>query len=1410
MERLNTIRFSDSQKDIMRLETVCPGAVNLITCSVLYSAAGQPKFLEAVIEQIYSKWAILSAKWNGDSAGLSIGEKRTDIPAAVTFSCKQEFEAWAQNQGEQTFASGDYLVLILPVVLEAERMEGFFVKAHHLICDGRSIMLLISAIDSVYSALLKGEPVHIETGNPYEQFAADEQAFLSGKRAERARAYWESVFIKSRAVSLIAESNSHDYRAERFTSVLNAPEREALAAYARSQNVTLQTLLTTAVCAVCHRLHGGENSFVGILLLNRTTPGEMNAIGNYFNTAALPVEIHAETRFRDLLKSISGELMVLLRHQRFGYSHIMEQYQLCGGNNSKLFDVLVSCQDQTAFSNSEARVCWYPPKAQVEALQITVVDNGEKLEIHYDYRPSCLAPSRVKAFSRRVISMLHEGMRDGDAFVDQIPQVLPEDLACMRKWNDTAFSYPAGETLCSLFEAKANEIPNQTALRYGNERWSYRLLNERANRLAHHLQALGVLPGSIVALMTERSFDLLLGVYAIQKCGAAYMPIGIDYPAERVRFMLEDSEARVLLTQSKWKLETPGHVIRVDIDRLDTTAYSCENPGLARPEYAAYVIYTSGSTGKPKGALISHRSAINRIHWMNRVFGMLADDVILQKTPYTFDVSVWELFWWGMYGGTLAILPPEEHKDPSKILRAVERYAVTKMHFVPSMLAAFLEFVSRTPYEAALQSLKQVFASGEALLPAQVDRFYRLLPNAELINLYGPTECTVDVSCFRCPKQSLPAIPIGAPIDNTQLYIVDKQNALVPIGEAGELCVAGDLVGMGYLKRPELTVERFLSNPFGKGKLYKTGDLASWNEDGTVAYLGRIDFQVKLHGQRIELGEIERCLVAIEEITQAVVTVQKSCGVADQLVAYYSAPEAIDSKSISQILSEKLPEYMIPQGYLYLQALPLTASGKVDRKQLPAVDLSQNTSQEAYIKPESETQIAICEAFARALNLSPRQIGLKDNFFLLGGNSLRAINLMTDLHGLYGFTIREIYENPTPEALETLFWDRRQGTAQPESYAEDEIYRMLCLPDRKAEWHGAGGVLLTGATGFLGGHLLHELLERTEAEVYCLVRNPQKLRDHWSYLFDGEPYPNARIHIVRGDLTQEHLGLSAGDYTRLTKSVSAVFHAAADVRHFGVWEQSYKTNTVGTRHIIDLCFDANAEMHHISTMSVNGYVLTPMQALNEEPFTENRLFIGQQYKENVYVHSKYLAETAILDAMQYGLQASIYRVGNLLWRRRDLKFQRNREAHDFFMLTRAFVQLDMLPEKFCELRVNMTAVDSCAEAILTLARAHISRVYHMLNRHDLSLYEYLCRVSQKRLRIVSMNEFVHALEQHASDPVMGFLLAYTAINENASADTYPTESCAQTVEALARLGFEWEEPTDSYIRYCQETKQEGE
>ena len=1403
MEKRRSIPYSNSQKEILALEAALPGTVNVITCSALYPAAKQTELLRETIDRVFSAWPILSAI-RDSGTGLSISENHRDSPAVLSFSSDEAFETWAQAQGERSFDPNECLASIIPVTILASQREGFFLRVHHLVCDGQSISVLITALNQVYTSLLQGIQLPLETGVPYEQFVSDESAYYAGKHTERARLYWKNVFAESKDASLVAEPNASDYRTKRYVSVIDHAKREKLEAFARSHNATLQMLLTAAISAVCYRLHDAEHSFIGILLLNRGTPNELSSIGNYFNTVPMPVQIYASTSMSNLLKTVSGEFMVLLRHQRFGYSHIMEEYRRSGGTASQLFDVLVSYQNHSGLLNSAMNVHWYPPKAQVEALQISVIDDGNQLIINYDYKPSCLSAVRVKAFSNRIISLLQEGIANEDTPICQLTQVLPDDLALLRKWNHTIVPYPRDETLCSLFEAKAQEQPNHTALRFGNESWSYHAFNDRANRLAHLLHKRGIRPGSIVALMAERSFDLLLGVYAIQKSGAAYMPIGVDYPSDRIRFMLEDSESPVLLTQSKWHLDLPAGIERIDLDQIDTSDYSCENPGLAQPEYAAYVIYTSGSTGKPKGALISHRSAINRIHWMNRIFGMNANDVILQKTPYTFDVSVWELFWWGMYGGTLAILPPEEHKDPARIQHAIDSYAVTKMHFVPSMLAAFLEFIERVPREGSLASLKQVFASGEALMPAQVDTFYRLLPDAELINLYGPTECTVDVSCFRCPKQTLSSIPIGKPIDNTQLYIVDKQTALVPIGEAGELCIAGDLVGMGYLQRPELTAERFISNPFGDGKLYRTGDLASWNEDGTIEYLGRIDFQVKLRGQRIELGEIERRLVEISGITQAVATVQTSPTGAEQLVAHYASALCMEPSELRRILAKKLPDYMIPQGFMCMRELPLTVSGKIDRKQLPKIDFAEEERRKAYIAPENKTQAALCQAFARALEIDPAQVGTADHFFHLGGNSLRAISLMTDLHSEYGFTLREIYENPTPKALETLMKKRGHLTENADSYEADEAYRTLRLKGEASAWHGDGAVLLTGATGFLGGHLLHELLENTASHVCCLVRTPEKLRENWDYLFDGEPYPEERIHVVKGDISSDRLGLDKGEYALLTQRISSVFHAAADVRHFGVWEQSYRTNTLGTQHIIDFCMEANAELHHISTMSVNGYVLTPMQGVRVEHFTEDMLYIGQRYRENVYVHSKYLAERAVLDAMKQGLRASIYRVGNLLWRRSDLKFQKNRESHDFFMLTRAFAELGMLPTGFCDLRVDFTAVDSCAEAILTLARTRIFHVYHILNCNDMSLYDYLCAATGKTIRIVGMNEFIHTLEQHADDPIMGFLLAYTAINKHVSGDDYPAESCEQTVDELRHAGFEWECPTTRYIRSCME------
>ena len=520
------------------------------------------------------------------------------------------------------------------------------------------------------------------------------------------------------------------------------------------------------------------------------------------------------------------------------------------------------------------------------------------------------------------------------------------------RFNQTEHPFPAEATLHQLFEARVIAHGNSTAVICDHDKTfstpvlTYALLNEKANQLAHLLRAEGVGPGSIVGLLVERSFSMMIGLLGILKAGGAYLPIATDNPPDRVRYLLQDAEVRVLLVQSKISQLVSFAGKTIDLESLDTYRGDSENPShINSPSDLAYVIYTSGSTGRPKGVMIEHRSVVNRLHWMQCAYPIGPDDVILQKTPYYFDVSVWEFFWWGMTGAKLCFLRPGVEKTRMIIVDAIRRHHISVLHFVPSVLNVFLEYLDGRDAAtfANLASLRQVFASGEALMPAHVRKFNHLLGDkcgAKLTNLYGPTEATVDVTWFDCPTDNdFERIPIGRPIHNTRLYVI-KERQTAKIGESGELCIAGVGLARGYLNNPALTAEKFTDNPLCPGeRIYRTGDIARWLPDGNVEYLGREDHQVKIRGLRIELGEIENTIREFPGVSDCVVIVKRYSESVILIVAYIVGRAELDRDSLKVHLKGRLPEYMVPSNLEWIDRIPLTPSGKADRNALPEPEL---------------------------------------------------------------------------------------------------------------------------------------------------------------------------------------------------------------------------------------------------------------------------------------------------------------------------------------------------------------------------------------------------------------------------------------------------------------------------------------
>ena len=579
-----------------------------------------------------------------------------------------------------------------------------------------------------------------------------------------------------------------------------------------------------------------------------------------------------------------------------------------------------------------------------------------------------------------------------------------------REWNSTERVYPP-ELLPDVFTAQAQRTPMARAISFRGESVTYAQLDERIAGLAQRLHRHGMRKGALVAVCMDRSVEMVVALHAILRAGGAYVPIDPEYPDDRIAFMLDDLGEPLLLTQRGLAARFADRALDVMLldapDEESAAAHAAPLPRVASDDLA-YVIYTSGSTGRPKGAMVTHGAIANRIYWMQEYFGLTPADRVLQKTPFSFDVSVWEFFWPLLFGAELVVAEPGGHRDSSYLTRSIIEHGITTIHFVPSMLRIFLE----DPRAAECVSLRRVICSGEALPKALQDRFFAHL-GAELHNLYGPTEAAVDVTAWACdPQSELPFVPIGRPIANTQMYVLDESMRHVPVGTAGELFIGGVQVGRGYLGRPELTAERFIEDPFrAGGTLYRTGDLARYLPDGAIEFLGRADFQVKIRGFRVELGEIESAIDSFDGVRASVVIAHERSAGDIELVAYVAHPsaDAMPVRELRDHLTAQLPEYMVPARYIALDRFPLTSSGKVDRRALPAPGRARPTLDVSYAAPRNQLERDIAEKWQHLLEID--RVGIHDRFFELGGTSLQAARFVNEMQA----------ESGVPLAVTTLF-----------------------------------------------------------------------------------------------------------------------------------------------------------------------------------------------------------------------------------------------------------------------------------------------------------------------------------------------------------------------------------------------------
>lgn len=932
---------------------------------------------------------------------------------------------------------------------------------HHIAGDAWSMDLISAEMLEIYSAKIAGrmarlEPLQIQ----YADYAYWQKSQLTDAVLNEQLTYWEKKLSGVEGIDLPLDFPRPQLQSIKGQSLefdLGGELSQRLYAVCKTEGVTLFMLLLTAFKVLLHRYSGQSDVCVGSPVTNRNYKELEGLVGLFINTIALRTNWQGNPTFKELLSLVKEETITSFQYQDTPFDQVVSRVvKKREPSRNPIFQVMFSLETKGQVNGEVKGANAYIPKVAEAPLQalmadledqyrqskmdlmMTVEEYAGGIKFKLGYCTDLFREASIAQMGRHFEQLLHLIVHDIDQPISTLPLLsAQEQKQLLVDFNQTTADYPSDETIISLFRQQCHKNPQHTAIVMGEQKMSYEELEGRSNQVAHFLlQSVGVKSGDLVGIMLEREFDLIPVIFGILKAGAAYVPIDPSYPPARVAAITEDAELRVLITRSVFAALAPENCELLDLDKAYSkiVAQSTAAPDLVlNANDLAYVIFTSGSTGRPKGVMIAHHSMVNRILWMQQHYPLTQQDVLLQKTPLVFDVSVWELFWWPISGASLCLLPPEGEKDPAIIVEAIDQHKVSTLHFVPSMLDSFLLYATEMPSKRPLASLRQVFSSGEALQPEQVSSFGEMLYDfnrCKLTNLYGPTEATVDVAYFDCDfNESYLSVPIGRPIQNTKLYILSKEGQTVPLGVAGELCIAGVGLAKGYIGQPQLTREKFVAHPhINNERIYKTGDLARWLPDGNIEYLGRMDDQVKVRGIRVELGEISAAIGQYPAISQSTVLVKDDTRAGKQLVTFLVPREDYDKADLMRHLARILPKYMIPSLVVELDQLPLTTNGKLDRKAL-LLSIDETHWSSEFEPPSSETEKRLATIWKELLHL--RQVGVNDDFFEIGGHSLLATRALVEIQRRFEIKlqVKDLFMAPTIRQLAGIL-DAR-STEQP-------------------------------------------------------------------------------------------------------------------------------------------------------------------------------------------------------------------------------------------------------------------------------------------------------------------------------------------------------------------------------------------
>lgn len=1265
-------------------------------------------------------------------------------------------------------------------ILESKSGSKFLFDAHHIVFDGESLDALYQDLNKVY----KDEKINKETYTEYE-LALDEAKLRESETYIEAKDYYTKLLDGHDTDSCLVNDISETGIGKKSFDLTFKLSRKEIDKYVLDNKTTINSLWISSIGFALAKYLNREDALFTTVYNGRSDSRVLNDVGMFVHTFPVVVEPFKTKTALDYVRNVGQQIQQNMAHDLYSFMEIAHDF---GVRTDILFVYEGKISQNLKLGDEEIKNAVLLPNNEAKAaLLIAVNDVDEGFNIHIEYNGDKYQEWSLKSFLGSVMKVFEALIKNEE--LSKINLLDKEDYKKIDQYNATEVEI-VKDDIVSEFRNAAKKYPNNLAVIFKNNKYTYAEVDKLSDHIAYYLASKGIGKGDVVSILISRSEYMPISALGVLKTGAAYQPLDCSYPEDRLLFMIKDANAKHLIAEKDLLNKIPGCKLPV-LDVKDIKSLKSEKVALKGPDKDSLFIllYTSGTTGTPKGVMLKHLNLVNFCAWYHRFYNLKPESVVSAYAGFGFDACMMDMYPALTNGSAVCIVPDELRMNLDQL---ANYFALN--HVSHSFMTTQVGRLFAT--EGYQSTLKYLSVGGEKLTPLDPPKGYKLF------NGYGPTECTIFSTAYLVDKM-YHRIPIGKPLDNYKLYVVDNYGQQVPNGALGELWISGLGVGLGYLNLKEKTEQTFIKNPFtnqkGYERIYRTGDIVRRLEDGTIDFIGRNDGQVKIRGFRIELSEVEMAIRSFEGIKDVTVQAFDLEAGGKFLAAYFTSDKKIDIDALKKHIKENKPAYMVPASIMQIEAIPLNQNQKVNKRALPAPCFTEEGKQ--FVEASNEVEKAFVNAYQDILGID--KVSVTDNFFDIGGTSLTAANVVIFAlnHG-YQITYQDIFAHPSPRDLaEFLKGNKVEVKKEDKSFEKDAERKSLkyndieYVDDIKLE-RDLGKVLLAGATGFLGIHLFRELLSQ-KRHMTILVRardiDPvERMKGLLMYYFDSplDEEFDKYVKVVNADITSNNLLEELKDY-----EFDTIINAAAIVKHFANDDSIERVNVGGVINLIEVAKAHKARFVHVSTVSVAGENIDhkfPSNFLMKE----NQLYFGQDLS-NKYANSKFKAEEALLDAYEKdGLDVKIIRVGNLMSRQKDGEFQINSITNNFMRSLKGYKVLGEFPISSLDQYTDFSPIDETAKTILLLGQVPKKfTVFHSFNSHTVQMGDVIDAMDLAGLHMdkVSDKEFNESVKEAMKDSKKSVIVS-TLLNYNSSdnlSHEFIQGDPTFTVKALYRLGYRW-------------------